>query len=51
MLEREPLETIAKKSKLGAFKHDGFWQCMDSKRDHDLLQSLWAEGNQVWLDV
>lgn len=51
MLEREPLETIANQSQLGAFKHHGFWQCMDSKRDRDLLQSLYNEGNHVWLDI
>lgn len=51
MLEREPLEMIAEKSGLGAFKHHGFWQCMDSKRDRDLLQSLCEAGNQTWLDI
>lgn len=51
MLEREPLEVIAKKLRLGAFKHYGFWQCMDSKRDRDLLQTLCDEGNQVWLEI
>jgi len=45
------LERIARESQLGAFKHHGFWQCMDSKRDRDLLQSLCDEGNQVWLDI
>ena len=51
MLEREPLEVIAKKVRLGAFKHHGFWQCMDSKRDRDLLQALCDEGKQVWLEI
>jgi len=51
MLEREPLEMIAEKSLLGAFKHHGFWQCMDSKRDRDFLQSLCDEGNQAWLRI
>ena len=51
MLEREPLEMIAEKLRLGAFKHHGFWQCMDSKRDRDLLQSLCDEGNQAWLKI
>jgi glucose-1-phosphate cytidylyltransferase len=27
-----------------AYKHDGFWHCMDTKRDHDLLETLWREG-------
>ena len=51
MLEREPLEALASKSKLGAFKHYGFWQCMDSKRDRDFLQSMCDEGSQAWLEV
>ena len=36
-LEREPLETVAKKGQLTAFKHNGFWQCVDTKRDIDKL--------------
>ena len=36
-LEREPLETVAKKGQLTAFKHNGFWQCVDTKRDIDRL--------------
>jgi glucose-1-phosphate cytidylyltransferase len=51
MFEREPLEMIAKKLKLGAFKHNGFWQCMDSKRDRDLLQSLFDKDNPTWLEI
>ena len=39
-LEREPLENISKKKKLIAFKHSGFWQCMDTKRDKDLLEKI-----------
>jgi glucose-1-phosphate cytidylyltransferase len=37
-LEREPLELITKKRLLGAYKHNGFWQCVDTKRDKDLLE-------------
>ena len=51
MLEREPLEAIAAQSQLGAFKHHGFWQCMDSKRDRDLLQALCDEGKEAWLKI
>ena len=43
-LEREPLEKVAEMGELMAYHHDGFWQCMDTKRDHELLESLWAEG-------
>ena len=37
-LEREPLESASKKNQLLAFKHHGFWQCMDTKRDKDFLE-------------
>ena len=39
-LEREPLETATKKKQLAAFKHEGFWQCMDTKRDKDKLDKI-----------
>lgn len=48
MLEREPLERAVKAQQLMAFCHDGFWHCMDTKRDHELLESLWASGNAPW---
>lgn len=48
MLERDPLEAIASKGELGAFQHEGFWQCMDTKRDLDYLQSLWISGSAPW---
>jgi len=40
ILEREPLETLAKEGNLIAYKYDGFWQCMDTQRDKDLLEDL-----------
>ena len=39
-LEKEPLENISKKKELLAYKHQGFWQCMDTKRDKDLIEKL-----------
>ncbi len=48
ILEREPLETVARMGQLMAFKHNGFWQCMDTKRDRDLLESLWENGTAPW---
>ena len=39
-LEREPLETVTKKKQLEAFRHEGFWQCMDTKRDKDNLSKI-----------
>ena len=49
MLERKPMDRITKKSELAAFKHDDFWQCMDTKRDKDLLESLYKKNKSLWL--
>lgn len=46
--EREPLEGLARDGKLGAFRHEGFWQPMDTLRDKLALEALWAEGNAPW---
>ena len=40
ILERKPLENAAKKKQLAAFKHEGFWQCMDTKKDMDILSKI-----------
>ena len=48
MLEREPLESAAAKGELMSYKHDGFWQCMDTKRDHDMLEELWDLNKAPW---
>ena len=42
--EREPLERLAREGELMAFKHDGFWRCMDTIRDVQLLESFWSAG-------
>ena len=44
-LEREPMELLTKKKQLVAFKHDGFWQCMDTKRDMDNLNITLKRNN------
>lgn len=49
ILEREPLEKAAQMGELMAYRHDGFWQCMDTKRDRDLLERLWASHNSPWI--
>lgn len=49
ILEREPLEMAAAMGQLMAYRHDGFWQCMDTKRDRDLLEGMWASGEAPWL--
>ena len=43
-LEREPLERAAKENELFAYKHEGFWQCMDTKRDLDNLEEIYKKG-------
>ena len=43
-LEREPLEKAAKENELFAYRHEGFWQCMDTKRDLDKLEQLYKKG-------
>jgi glucose-1-phosphate cytidylyltransferase len=48
ILEREPLETLAKENQLVAYRHDGFWHCMDTIRDRDNLNEIWAKGNAPW---
>ena len=48
VLEREPLEILAKEGKLACYRHDGFWKPMDTMRDKQLLDLLWAEGNAPW---
>jgi glucose-1-phosphate cytidylyltransferase len=49
ILEKDPLEKAAEKGELMAYRHDGFWQCMDTKRDKDYLESLILEGVTPWL--
>ena len=44
LLEREPLERATKLGQLMAYQHEGFWHCMDTKRDRELLESLWVKG-------
>lgn len=48
LLEREPLEKAAEINELMAFKHEGFWQCMDTMRDKQLLEKLWNKGDAPW---
>jgi glucose-1-phosphate cytidylyltransferase len=48
VFERRPLERLACERQLVAYRHDGFWQCMDTLRDQRLLESLWQSGNAPW---
>ena len=48
MLEEYPLEEAARRKQLSAFKHYGFWQCMDTLREKELLEKLWNTGAAPW---
>ena len=49
VFEKEPLETVANMGELMAYKHDGFWQCMDTQRDKEHLEKLIASKNAPWM--
>ena len=49
MFERDPMDNLARDGQLVAFRHEGFWQCMDTMRDVKFLNSLWDRGNAPWL--
>lgn len=48
VFEKEPLETVANMGQLMAYKHDGFWHCMDTQRDKMRLEEMWASGHAPW---
>ena len=48
ILEKRPLELACKKGQLSAYKHEGFWKCMDVKRDRDELQKIYKANNFKW---
>ena len=49
VLEKEPLEKVASMKELVAFRHEGFWQCMDHKLDKDLLDDMCSKKEAPWL--
>ncbi len=48
VFEQEPMNALLKQKQLGAYTHEGFWQCMDTPREHALLNQLWDQGNAPW---
>jgi glucose-1-phosphate cytidylyltransferase len=46
--EREPLETLALEGRLAAYRHNGFWQNMDTLRDRNVLEGFWESGEAKW---
>jgi glucose-1-phosphate cytidylyltransferase len=49
VLERRPLEALAKQHEMAVYRHDGFWHCMDTHRDMELLNEIWQSGNAPWV--
>lgn len=48
VLEQEPMRRLAADGELKSFYHEGFWQCMDTKREKELLENLWNSGEAPW---
>ena len=48
VFEKAPLQKLSSEGQLKAYKHDGFWQCMDTLRDKQKLEELWMSGNAPW---
>lgn len=48
IFEQEPMRNIQKAGEMGAYQHQGFWQCMDTAREHQLLNQLWDSGKAPW---
>ena len=48
VFEKAPLESLVAESQLNAYKHNGFWQCMDTQREKEMLEEMWASGNAPW---
>jgi glucose-1-phosphate cytidylyltransferase len=47
--EHEPLNRLVERDQLMAYRHESFWQCMDTIRDLELLQALWSSGSPPWV--
>jgi glucose-1-phosphate cytidylyltransferase len=48
MFEHEPLQNLARDGQLMAYKHDSFWQCMDTLREKHILERLWENNQAPW---
>ena len=48
VFEKDPLEHLVADGQLNAYKHNGFWQCMDTQREKEQLEKMWASGNAPW---
>lgn len=48
VFEREPLQKLAEQEELVSYLHNGFWQCMDTKKEHEALEKMWEKGEAPW---
>jgi glucose-1-phosphate cytidylyltransferase len=48
VLEQEPLNRLAAEGQIAAYCHTGFWQCMDTYREQQLLSGMWSSGKAPW---
>ena len=48
IFEKEPLERLAQNNELASYMHTGFWQCMDTKKEHEQLEKMWMDGTAPW---
>lgn len=48
VFEKEPMQSMAKNGQMAAYKHFGYWQCMDTLREKQILEDLWNKGNAPW---
>lgn len=50
VFEKYPMQKLAKEGNMSAYKHNGYWQCMDTLREKQILENLWEKGNAPWKD-
>jgi glucose-1-phosphate cytidylyltransferase len=48
ILEDEPFKRLSREGKMAAYRHNGYWQCMDTQRDRGFLEQRWRKGNAPW---
>ena len=48
IFEKEPLERLAQNNELASYMHTGFWQCMNTKKEHEQLEKMWMDGTAPW---
>ena len=48
VLEKGPIQKLAAEGQLASYRHNGFWQCMDTQREKKLLEELWSTGKAPW---